>query len=108
MGLLPDTQSCELRMRLECFPRHPGLAMPTCITARASHTCRDACRDGLLAVSFEVGGGGNVPGKPGACATRNFGYLVRGPLVRRHKCIYICVANRSDQVEESWVGSTWF
>ena len=30
-------------------------------------------------VSFEVGGGGNVPGIPGACATRHFAYLVRGP-----------------------------
>ena len=31
-----------------------------------------------VAVSFEVGGGENVPGIPGACATRNFTYLVRG------------------------------
>ena len=28
---------------------------------------------------FEVGGGKNVLGIPGACATRNFMYLVRGP-----------------------------
>ena len=27
------------------FSRHRGLAIPTCITARASHTCRDACWD---------------------------------------------------------------
>ena len=33
-----------------------------------------------IAVSFEVGGGKNVPGIPGACATRNFSYLARGPL----------------------------
>ena len=42
-------------MRRECrerFPRQRGLAIPTCITARI----------------------------PGACATRNFTYLVRGPL----------------------------
>ena len=38
-------------------------------------TCRDACRDRLLAVSFEIGGGENVPG---AWTTRNFSYLVRG------------------------------
>ena len=49
-----------------------GLAIPTCITARARHTCRDACQDRQLAVSFEVGGGENVPGIPGARATRNF------------------------------------
>ena len=63
----------------ELFPGHHGLAIPTCITARAWRTCRDAWRDCLLAVSFEVGGSENVPGIPGACATRNFTYLVRGP-----------------------------
>ena len=48
MGLLPDTKHCGLRMRRECrerFPRHCGLAIPTCITTRAWRTCRDACRD---------------------------------------------------------------
>ena len=47
-------------MRRECrerFPRHRGLAIPTCIAARA-------CRDRKLPVSFEVGGGENVPGIP--------------------------------------------
>ena len=82
MGLLPDTQNRGLHMRRECrerFRRQRGLAIPTCITARASRTCRDACRDRYLAVSFEVGGRENVPGIPGVCATRNFSYLVRGP-----------------------------
>ena len=54
-------------MRRECrerFPRHRGTAIPTGITARASRTCRDACRDRLLAVSFEIGGGENVPAFP--------------------------------------------
>ena len=35
--------------------------------------------DRLLAVSFEVGGGENVPGIPGACATHNYTYMARGP-----------------------------
>ena len=38
MGLLPDTQNCGLRMRRECrerFPRHHGLTIPACNTARA-------------------------------------------------------------------------
>ena len=55
-------------MRRECrerFPRHCGLAIPTCITARAGRTCRDACRDRWLVVSFEVGVGENAPGIPG-------------------------------------------
>ena len=57
-------------MRRECLPRYRGLAIPTCITARAWRTCRDACRDRLLAVSFEIGGGENIPGIPGACNPR--------------------------------------
>ena len=36
------------------------------------------CMPGSL-TSFEIGGRENVPGIPGACATRNFAYLVRGP-----------------------------
>ena len=61
------------------FSPHRGLAIPTCITARAWSTCCDACRDRKLAVSSEVRGGQNVPGTPGACATHNFTYLIRGP-----------------------------
>ena len=71
-------------MRRECrwerFPRHrfqrkplvsdPGMHHGTCVT----HV--PWCMSGLLT----RGGGENVPGIPGACATRNFTYLVRGPL----------------------------
>ena len=48
MGLLPDTLNYGLRMLREFwdrFPRQHGLAIPTCITARAWRTCREACRD---------------------------------------------------------------
>ena len=43
---------------------------------------RDVIHAGVanLAVSLEVGGGENVPGIPGACTTRNFTYLITGPL----------------------------
>ena len=54
-------------MRRECregFPRYRGLAIPTYITARAWRTCRDACRDRLLAVSFEIGVGETFPAFP--------------------------------------------
>ena len=54
-------------MRRECrerFPRHCGLAIPTCITARAWCTCRDACRDRYLAISLEFGGGKTFPAFP--------------------------------------------
>ena len=36
-----------------------------------------------MPVSLTRNGGENVPGNPGACATRNFTYLVRGPWMRR-------------------------
>ena len=81
MGLLLDTQNYWLRMRRECrerFPRHqlqrkplvsdPGMHHGTCVT----HV--SWCVSG----SLTSGGGENVPGIPGACATRNFAYLVRG------------------------------
>ena len=46
----PLARYVKLRMhiRRECrgrLPRHRRLAIPTCITAHASRTCRDACRD---------------------------------------------------------------
>ena len=46
-GPLARYENCGLRMRRECrerFPRLRGSAIPTCITARALRTCRDACR----------------------------------------------------------------
>ena len=62
----------------ECFPRHrllrkplvsdPGMHHGTCVT----HVTW--CMSG----SPTRGGGENVPGIPGACATRNIAYLVRG------------------------------
>ena len=47
-GLLARYAKLRVRMRRECrerFPRHRGWAIPTCITARASRTCRDAFWD---------------------------------------------------------------
>ena len=83
MDLLPDTQNCGLHMRRECrerFPLHrlqrkrlityPGMHHGTCFT----HV--PWCMSG----SLTHGGGENVPGIPGAFTTRNFAYLVRGPL----------------------------
>ena len=73
-------------MRRECrerFPRHrlqrkplvsdPGVHHGTCVT----HV--PWCMSG----SQTRGGGENVPGIRGACVTRNFTYMVRGPM-------YIC------------------
>ena len=74
-------------MRRECrkrFPRHrlqrkllasdPDMHHGTCVT----HV--PWCMSGSLNRS----GGENVPGIPGACATRNFTYLARGPWYNRY------------------------
>ena len=68
MGIFPDTQNCELRIRRECqerFPSHCGLAIPTCIT-------------GSLTSDFLWSWAENFPGIPGTCATHNFTYQERG------------------------------
>ena len=82
MGHLPGTQNCGLHMCRECresFPRHrlqrkplvndPGMHHGTCVTQVPW------CISGSL---FR-GGGVNIPGIPGACATRIFTYLARSP-----------------------------
>ena len=87
MGLLPDTKNRVLPMRRICrerFPRHrlqrkrlvnnPSMHQGTCVT----HV--PWCMSG----SLTRGGEENVPG---ACATRNFTYLVRGPWRLRSSCV---------------------
>ena len=67
-----------------CTTASPQVSDPDMqITARACRTCRDACRDQQLAVSFDVGGMENVPGISGACAICNFTYLVTGLLTNK-------------------------
>ena len=87
MGLLPNTQNCRLHMSREYrerFPRHqfqrkplvsdPGMHHGTCFT----HV--PWCMSG----SLTCGDGESVSGIPGACETRHFAYLVRGPFRRRN------------------------
>ena len=82
MGLLPHTLNCGLRMRRECRERFPchrlqrkqlvsdlGIHHGTCV----AHV--PWCMSGSLTRD----GGENVPGIPGAWATGNFTYLIRGP-----------------------------
>ena len=81
-GLLTRYGNYGLRMRRECrehFPGHrlqrksvindPGMQHDTCVTHVPWY----------MSGSLTRGSGKNVPGIPGACATRNFPYLVRGP-----------------------------
>ena len=82
MDPLPITQNCVLRMGRECrerYPYHrlqikplvsdPGWDHGTCVTHAPCH----------MPSSLSRGGEENVPGIPGACATSNYAYLVRGP-----------------------------
>ena len=91
MGLLPDTYNCGLRMRRECrerFPRHRNQRKPLVIDPGMHH---DTCVTHVpwcMSGSITRGGGENVPGIPGACATRNFTYLVRGPWHRDNHTIF--------------------
>ena len=106
MGLLPDTEYCVLRMRRECrehFLRHRLLMKPLVSNPGMHHgtyvTHVHWCTSGLLT----RGGGENVSGIPGACATRKFPYLVRGPLPVRQKRIgasWMCGITAS----RFWVG----
>ena len=59
----------------------------------------------FMSGSLTGGGGKNVPGIPGACTTRNFTYLARGPYAfwkihayysiwRRHKNMSLCNGSR--------------
>ena len=77
MDLLSDIWNCALRRECrERFPRHQ-LQRKTLVSDLGMHhgTCVTHvpwCTSGSLTRS----GGENVPGNPGACATRNFAYLV--------------------------------
>ena len=85
MGILPDMENCGLRVRQEYrerFPRHrlqrKPLVSDPCMHHGTCVTHVPWCMSGILT----PGGGENVPGIPGACTTRNFTYLARGPWSR--------------------------
>ena len=81
MGLLTDTQNFGLRMRRERFARHQFHRKPLVSDHGTCVTHVPTCKSG----SQTRGGGENVPGIPGSCATRNFAYLARGPWSKQAK-----------------------
>ena len=109
VGLLPDTQSCGLRMRREFrerfpatdFKGHRGLAIRH--PSRHVRHARAVIYVGIANPRWRK----NVPCIPGACATLNFTYLVRGPWLTRvqyveqltipPQVLSICV-NRSSRI----------
>ena len=82
MGLLPDTQNCWC-----ACAGNAGNVFPVTAGARSRHASRHVrharavMHVGIANLRFPLksAAGENVPGIPGACATRNFTYLVRGP-----------------------------
>ena len=91
MGLLPDTQNCGCACagnagNVSPSPQvsDPDMHHGTCVT-HVPWCMPGSLNSGLL---WNWRRGGNVPGIPGACATWNFTYLVRGPWhYRVNKCI---------------------
>ena len=83
MDLLPDRQNSGLRMHRGCrerFPRHrhQRKTLVTCSDPGMHHGMCVTTVSWCMSGSLIRGGGENVPGIPGACATRNFAYLVKG------------------------------
>ena len=85
MGLLPDTQNCGC-----ACAGNAGNVFPVTAGERSRHASRHvrharAVMHAWIAnqrFHLKSAAGGNVPGITGACATCNFTYLVRGPLVQ--------------------------
>ena len=100
-GPLARYAKLRVRMRREClerFPRHRRWAIPTCMTALASRTCRDACRDRQLSVSFEIGGGGKRSRHSRRMRKLQFYVSGKRPIVRHSNvCVPSCVKVRPGQ-----------
>ena len=82
MGFLQYTKNCGLHMRRECrerFPRHRLQRKPLVNNPVMHHGTCVMHVPWCMSRSLSRGIGKNVPGIPGACTTRNFTYLTRGP-----------------------------
>ena len=69
-------------MRRECgelFPRHRFQRKPLVSDPGMHHGTCETHVSWCMSGSLTCGGGENVPGIPGACATHNFTYLARDP-----------------------------
>ena len=78
----PLTRYVQLRMRRECrerCPRHRLQRKPIVSNPGMHHGTCGTHVPWCMSGSLTRGGGQNAPGIPGACAIRNFMYLIRGP-----------------------------
>ena len=87
MGLLPNTSNCGC-----ACAGNAGNVFPATAGKQSRHASRHVCdaravmHAGIANSRFTLNSaaGGNVPGIPGACATRDFAYLVRGQWPAHH------------------------
>ena len=68
-----------VKLRVTHVPRMPGTFSPPPTNETAIYRSRHASRH-VRDTRAVMHGGENAPGIPGACATRSFTYLTRGPL----------------------------
>ena len=85
-----------VKLRVAHAPGIPGTFSPPQTSREpASYQSRHASRTCVTHVprcmsgSLTRGGGENVPGISGACATRHFTYLVRDPLAAKWTCPWV-------------------
>ena len=91
--LMPDTYNFGLRMSPECrdrLLRYRFIRKPLVSDPSIHHGMCVTLVPWCMSESLTRGGGENVPGISGACATRNLTYLVRGPLLYHFVDWYKC------------------
>ena len=112
MGLLQDTQNCGC-----ACAGNAGNVFPVTAGKRSRHASRHV-RHARAVMHVEIvnkrfllksAAGENVPGIPGACATCNFTYLVRGPytamrlqdFTRSYSNTFVHLLNRGRDLRET-------
>ena len=82
MGLSPDAQNCAFCMRRKSLERFPRNRRQRKLLVNDHSIHHDSCVTHVswcMSGSLTHGARENVPGIPGACATRNVTYLARSP-----------------------------
>ena len=109
--LFTQWASCQMRknyslcMRRECresFPRHRLQWKPPVSDSSMNHGTCVTHVPWCMSGSLTYAGGEIVPGIPGACATRNYTYLARGPYVMLEH-----VAEGKWMCTKVWLSPTW-
>ena len=103
-GPLVKYVKLRVRMRRECEPVFPATAgKQSRHASRHVRHARAVMHAGIVNSRFPLNSasGENVPGIPGACATRNVTYPVRGPLILENM-IYL-IPNKNTTMLHTWM-----